>query len=604
MTQPKHCDFRTLAEMFLRTIEARPRPDAFLFKSGGSYRPLSSAEALGRAAALAAGLEQLGIGRGDRVALMAENRLEWALSDYALLGLGAIVVPIYPTLLEPDIEFILRNCEARAVMVSTAAQLKKISNVRARLPSLGNVLAMDVPAGTCSWAKNWREVAETGASQGQNVVERFRQSAEAVRPEDTASILYTSGTMGTPKGVVLSHANLCSNILSTEGLFRLGERDVAISFLPLSHVFERMLDYHYFWTGVSIAYAENLDSLPRNLLEVRPTVMAVVPRVLEKTYAKVMENVTASAPWKRKLFQWAVAVGRKYFPYGLEGKRAPFGLRLQHSLAEVLIFSQVRKRLGGRLEIMISGAAPLSRELANFFHAIGLPVYEGYGLTETSPVIAVNYPGATKLGTVGRIIRGLEVKLDDRLVDGDGDEENREAFADGWLRTGDLGTLDGERYLTITGRKKNLFKTSGGKFVSPEKLENLFQQNRLVSQMLIIGEGRKFVCALLVPDFAALEAFARVHRIEWASREELVRKPQIVSLYEREIERETQWLAPHEKIRQFVLMPREFTLENGELSPTQKIRRHVVEASCRALVEEMYRRHAPDSQPAPAPAGL
>jgi len=290
----------------------------------------------------------------------------------------------------------------------------------------------------------------------------------------------------------------------------------------------------------------------------------------------------------------------------------------------VLIFSQVRKRLGGRLEIMISGAAPLSRELANFFHAIGLPVYEGYGLTETSPVIAVNYPGATKLGTVGRIIRGLEVKLDDRLVDGDGmagreilvrgpsvtsgyyklDEENREAFADGWLRTGDLGTLDGERYLTITGRKKNLFKTSGGKFVSPEKLENLFQQNRLVSQMLIIGEGRKFVCALLVPDFAALEAFARVHRIEWASREELVRKPQIVSLYEREIERETQWLAPHEKIRQFVLMPREFTLENGELSPTQKIRRHVVEASCRALVEEMYRRHAPDSQPAPAPAGL
>src|SRR5438552_3871137 len=344
--------------------------------------------------------------------------------------------------------------------------------------------------------------------------------------------------------------------------------------------------------------------------------MAVVPRVLEKTYAKVMENVTASAPWKRKLFQWAVAVGRKYFPYGLEGKRAPFGLRLQHSLAEVLIFSQVRKRLGGRLEIMISGAAPLSRELANFFHAIGLPVYEGYGLTETSPVIAVNYPGATKLGTVGRIIRGLEVKLDDRLVDGDGmagreilvrgpsvtsgyyklDEENREAFADGWLRTGDLGTLDGERYLTITGRKKNLFKTSGGKFVSPEKLENLFQGHPYISQIVVLGEGRKFVSALIVPNFASLEADARAKGIAFGSREELLRSAQIQALFQQQVDDLTRWLPPHEKIRQFALLPKEFTIDSGELSPSLKIKRFVVEERYRDAIEELYLRHAPQPQ--------
>lgn len=621
MTPTTHCRFRTLVEMFLRTIETLPRADAFLFKSGGKYRPLSSSQALEQVAALAAGLDALGIRRGDRVALIAENRLEWALSDYALLGLGAIVVPVYPTLLEPDIEFILRNCEAKGVIVSTAEQLKKISNVRANLPSLGTVIAMDVPAGTCDWAKNWREVVESAASKGRAAVESFRQKAEAVRPGDTASVLYTSGTMGTPKGVILSHANISSNILSTEGLFLLGERDVAISFLPLSHVFERMLDYHYFWTGVAIAYAESFDSLPRNLLEVRPTVMAVVPRVLEKTYTKVTETVAASPPWKQKLFDWAVDVGRSYSAGELAGGRPAFGLRLKHSIADRLVFSTIRQRLGGRLNVMISGAAPLSRELLDFFYAIGQPVYEGYGLTETSPVISVNYPGATKPGTVGRIIRGVEVKFDGQLVDGDEtgreilvrgpnvmcgyyrlDAENREAFADGWLRTGDLGSLDADGYLTITGRKKNLLKTSGGKFVSPEKLENLFQRNPLVSQILIVGEGRKFVCALVVPEFTALEAFARVHRIPWASREDLVSKPQVLALYKREIERETEWLAPHEKIRQFCLLPREFTLENGEVSPTQKIRRHVVEKSCSALIDEMYRRHAPESQPAPATA--
>jgi long-chain acyl-CoA synthetase len=622
VTPTSHREFHTLVEMFLRTVETAPRSDAYLSKSQGSYRPVSSGEALRRVAALAAGLEGLGIRRGDRVALIAENRLEWALSDYALLGLGAIVVPIYPTLLEPDIEFILRDCAAKGVIVSTAEQLQKISNLRANLPSLGPVLAMDAPPANLSFAKYWQKVVESGGSGRADAVAAFREKAETVRPEDTASILYTSGTTGAPKGVVLSHSNIVSNILATEGLIALGEGDVALSFLPLSHVFERMLDYHYFWTGVSIAYAESFDSLPRNLKEVRPTGMAVVPRVLEKAYTKTLETVAEYSPPKQKIFHWALGVGRDYIPWSLDGRRAPLGVRLKHFLADALVFSKIRSRFGGRLRVMICGAAPLSRELLDFFYAIDLPVYEGYGLTETSPVISVNYPGATRLGTVGRIIRGVDVKLDDHLVDEDGkagreilvrgpnvttgyyklEGENHEAFADGWFRTGDLGTLDADGFLTITGRKKNLFKTSGGKYVSPEKLENLFQQNPLISQILIVGEGRKFVAALLVPNFAALEAFARAHRIEWASREDLILKPEIVALYEGEIERETRYLAPHEKIRQFTLLPKEFTLEAGEISPTQKIRRHIVEERCRDLIEEMYRRHAPESQPTAASA--
>ena len=622
MTPTPYREFRTLAEMFVRTVETQPRSDAFLSKSEGRYQPVSSGDALRRVAALAAGLEGLGIRRSDRVAIIAENRLEWALSDYALLGLGAIVVPIYPTLLEPDIELILRDCEAKGVVVSTAGQLQKISNVRATLPSLETVLAMDAPPENCLWAKSWREVVESGASGRADPVPAFREKVEAVRPEDTASILYTSGTMGAPKGVALSHSNIASNILSTEGLFQLGEHDVALSFLPLSHVFERMLDYHYFWTGVSIAYAESLESLPRNLNEVRPTVMAVVPRVLEKAYAKVLEAVAEHSPRKRRVFRWAKGVGQDYFPYTLDGGRVPVGLRLRHSLVDALVFCKVRERFGGRLRVMICGAAPLSRELLEFFYAVGLPVYEGYGLTETSPVISVNYPGSARLGTVGKVIRGVEVKLDDQLVDGDGmagreilvrgpnvmrgyyklEGENRSAFLDGWFRTGDLGALDADGFLTITGRKKNLFKTSGGKYISPEKLENLFQQNPFVSQIFIVGEGRKFVSALVVPNFAPLEAFARTHRIEWARREDLILKPEIAALYEREIERETQCLAPHEKIRQFTLLPSEFTLEAGEISATQKIRRHIVEDHCREFIEAMYRRQAPESQPAASSA--
>ncbi|PYV07930.1 MAG: long-chain fatty acid--CoA ligase, partial [Acidobacteria bacterium] len=485
-------EFATLNELFLKAVAKHDKPDCFLAKSEGRYRSVASREALGKVAVLASGFARLGVERGDRVAILSENRVEWALTDYAILGLGAITVPVYPTLPEPDIEFILEDSGAKVIVVSTEVQLRKVLNIRSRLPGLRFVLVMDAA-------------------------------------EDTASIIYTSGTMGQPKGVVLTHANIASNIRACQSLFPLENRDVGMSILPLSHVLERMLDYVFLWDGVTIAYPESFEALPQNLLEVRPTVMAVVPRVLEKIYAKVMEKVRRALAVRQRLFHWAVGMGKEYFPYQLRGRTAPLGPRLKRAVADALVFSKVRAQLGGRIRFLISGAAPLSRELAEFFFVMGLPVYEGYGLTETSPVVAVNYPGHVRLGTVGRVIPGVEVKLGEEVDLEDGssgreilvrgpnvtagyyhlEEENRGSFVDGWFRTGDLGSLDADGFLSITGRRKNLFKTSGGKFVSPEKLENLFQGHPYVHQIVVLGAARKFVGALVVPNFERLEAYAR-----------------------------------------------------------------------------------------------
>lgn len=611
-------EFRTLTQLFLTAIDRHQKPDAFLVKSGGSYRGVSSAEALAQAASLAASFERLGIAPGDRVAILSENRLEWALTDYALLGLGAIPVPIYPTLLEPEVEYILRDSAAKGVVVSTADELRKILNVRPRLPELRLIVVMDAVSSTDGSVQNWQGLARPSGSSGRggDPVAAFRMRGLAVRPEDTASILYTSGTTGALKGVVLTHSNIASNVAACEELFPLGERDVAMSFLPLSHIFERTLDYAYFRRGVSIGYAESYDTLPQNLLEARPTVMAVVPRILQKVNEKVMEVVRQGSGAKQKLFRWAIEVGRARIPYALRKQSPPMVLGAKVALADQLVYSKVRERLGGRITTMISGAAPLSRELAEFFWAVGLPVYEGYGLTETSPVIAVNYPGAVKLGTVGRVICGIEVKLGEEIIDTEGragreilvrgpnvtpgyyhlEEENRQAFVDGWFYTGDLGFLDADGFLSITGRKRNLFKTAGGKFVSPEKLENLFQEHPYISQIVVLGEGRKFVGALIVPNFARVESYARSHGIAFSSREELIAKPEIYSFFGQQIEEATRWLPPHEKIRQFALLPREFTIVAGELSATLKIKRPVVEQRYRQQIEEIYQRHAPQAQ--------
>jgi len=609
-------DCRTLNELFLKALERHRKPDVFLVKSGGQYRSISAEDVRRQVVALAHALERRGMGRGDRLALLAENRLEWTLTDYATLGLGAIDVPIYPTLLEPDIEFILRDSGSKGVVVSSETQLRKTLNIRPRLPELKFVLVMDHGAAVGTGVEDWHEVVSSELELTPGAVDAFRQGALGIGPKETATLLYTSGTTGQYKGVLLTHANIVSNVKACQDLFPLGSDDVAVSFLPLSHILERMLDYTYFWLGASIAYGENLAALPQNMLEVRPTVMGTVPRVLEKIHEQVMDAVRQASPVNQRLFRWAVSVGRQYFPYGLAKRTPPLTLRWKHALADVLIYSQIRAQMGGRLRFMISGAAPLSRELAEFFHAMGLPVYEGYGLTETSPVIAVNCPGAIKLGTVGRVIPGVEVKLGEESEDQDSgtgreilvrgpnvtpgyfqqEDANREAFVGGWFCTGDLGTLDAEGYLSITGRKKSLFKTSGGKYVSPDKLENLFQGHPYVAQILVVGNARRFVSALIVPNFAGLEAHARREGIEFESREDLVVNPTIQAFMARQVEEATQWLAPHEKIRQFTLLATAFTIGSGELTPTQKIRRRVVEAHYSDVIERMYEPGAGASQ--------
>ena len=613
-------DYQTLNELFLRAVEIHSKPAAFLYKSDRRYQSLSSCDALRAVAALARAFEQFGAGRGDRVAILSENRVEWALTDYAVLGLGAIVVPIYPTLLEPDIEFLLSDSGSKGIVVSTEAQLRKVLNVRSKLPELKFVAVVDGPktpsAGVLSW---WKTVEAHSDAERENI-DSFSGPARAVKPEDTASILYTSGTMGRPKGVVLTHANLVSNIRASEGLFPLGDRDVAVSLLPLSHVFQRMLDYYCFWQGVSIAYPESLDTLAQNLLEVRPTMMAVVPRVLEKVHERVMERVRQARSFMRGVFYWCIDVGEHYFQFELEGRTPPLALRLKHALADRLAFSKVRAQLGGRIAVLISGAAPLSSKLAQFYFAMGLPVYEGYGLTETSPVIAVNYPGHVRLGTVGQVLPGVEVRLGEEREGDEGgeggeilvrgpnvtpgyyhlEEENRRAFVDGWFRTGDLGALDADGYLRITGRKKNLFKTSGGKYVSPEKLENLFQGHPYISQMVILGDSRKFVGALIVPNFDRLETYARAQGVPFKDRGELVASSEINEFLRKQVDEICHLLPPHERIRQFILLPREFTIASGELSATQKIKRSVVEERYRHEIEEMFLRHAPQLEVKPA----
>jgi long-chain acyl-CoA synthetase len=606
-------EFHTLSELLVTAVEQHAKPDAFISKSDGKYQGVSSAEAMRQVAALAQALEMLGVERGDRIAIISENRLEWALTDYAVIGLGAIDVPIYPTLLEPDIEYILRDSGAKGVVGSSAVQIKKVRKALPTLPDLRFILSMDRVEFSGSHAQNWHRLVRDYLNSSPDPVSAFRKKCLEVRPQDTATLLYTSGTMGEPKGVVLTHANIVSNVQACRNLFSFGPQDIGFSFLPLSHIFERTLDYFYLSRGVSIAYMESAEAMVHNLLEVRPTAMAVVPRVLEKIHERVMEAVRQASAVERMIFHWAVRVCRRRLPYVLDGQPVPLALRLQHGVADRLICSQVRERMGGRLRVMISGSAPLRPELAGFFHAMGLPVYEGYGLTETSPVITANCPGRVKLGTVGPVIPGVEVKLGEEMVDEEGrvgreilvrgpnvtpgyykrNEDNRQAFREGWFATGDLGSIDADGFLSITGRKKNLFKTSGGKYVSPEKLEGLFQGHPNIAQILVVGDGRRFVSALIVPNFERLEGLARQRGIAFTTRAELVAHPEIQLFMQQQVEEATAWLAPHEKIRQITLLPSEFTIANGELTPTMKIRRQPVEERYREAIEEMYRRPSP-----------
>jgi long-chain acyl-CoA synthetase len=588
----------TLNEMFFKSIEKFDKPDALQFNQHGKYRPISHKEIAARVQRAALGLGALGLMRGDRVGILSENRPEWAIADYACLTSGFTDVPIYPTLPADQIAYILKDAGTVAIFVSTIEQAVKISAIRGEVPSLRHVIAFDelgdaVDMTIADLEKRGAavETAESAAT--------YRAVANSVVPEDLATLIYTSGTTGNPKGVMLTHGNIHANVEASRCKLPFAGNDVALSFLPLSHIFQRMGDYLMFGTGSSIAYAQGLDTVPINMQEVRPTIVFSVPRLYEKMYARVLQNALSGGFVKRRIFLWARDVADKWADVTLSGNKPNPLLARKYGLAQKLVFSKIKERTGGRLRYFVSGGAPLATEINKFFYAAGLTILEGYGLTETSPVISVNTPTDFRIGTVGRPVPGVEVTI---AADGEiltrgvsvmkGYYNNPQATAeaidsDKWFHTGDIGELrDG--FLAITDRKKDIIVTAGGKNIAPQPIENLVKTNKYVSQAVMIGDKRKFPSILIVPNFEQLESWAKKRNIIWTDRSQLLRMPTIQAKMEKEVNSEIEGLAHYEMPKKVGLLEHDFSLEKGEMTPTQKVKRRVVDKHYKDLIDSLY----------------
>jgi long-chain acyl-CoA synthetase len=587
----------TLNTLFFDAIAQFDRPQAMRYKHNGAYTPISHKEIERRVRHVALGIAAAGAKPGDRIAILSENRPEWAISDYACLTSGVTDVPLYPSLPADQLPYLLNDAGAVAIFVSTAAQAAKIAEIRSHLPALKTVCAFDgkFPGVDCTFA----ELESRGASaDSASATAEYRTRAMAVKPDDLATIIYTSGTTGEPKGVMLTHGNIASNVAAARQLLPMQE-EVTLSFLPLSHIFGRMADYLMFSVGAEICYAESIDKLLQNFGEVHPTFVFSVPRIYEKVYAGAIENARKSGALKYRLFQWARRVGDRAASERLAGRQPTGALALQNAIAQRLVFSKLRARMGGRMRIFVSGGAPLASEIAKFFYAADLVVLEGYGLTETSPVISVNTPDHNRIGTVGMPISDIEVKIaadGEICVRGPGimrgyynkPDATREAIdADGFFHTGDIGELrDG--YLVITDRKKDLIKTAGGKAIAPQPIENLVRQNRYVSQAVMIGDRRKFVALLIVPNFEQLEGWAKHKGIAFANHGQLIANPEVKAKMEREVLDHLQGLATFETPKKIALIEHDFTIEGGELTPTLKVRRRVVDTKYKAVIDALY----------------
>ena len=591
---------RTLCDIFYRSVDTFRKPDHLRVKRGGEWRATTSDEFKAAVEELSMGLRALGVAKGDRVAILSENRPEWAFADLAALTAAVVDVPIYATLLPPQVLYLLNDSEARICFVSSHAQARKVLEVRGQAKALEHVVLFDETplAGTMSLAA-LRDKGREALARDPGAV---RARAAEVQPEDLATFIYTSGTTGDPKGVMLTHGNLVSNVLSAGAPFaELGPADTALSFLPLCHVFERMGGYYMMLhLGVTIAYAESVEKVPENMLEVRPSLMLSVPRLYEKIYARVHEKVAADSKARQAIFRWGLSVGREMFRHRVLGTPPGPALRAKAALAQALVFKKIQARTGGRLRIFISGGAPLSREIALFFGAVGLPILEGYGLTETSPVITVNTPQRLKPGTVGPPIDGVEVKI---AFDGEiltrgphvmkGYYRKPEATAeaidkDRFFHTGDIGVIDQDGFLVITDRKKDILVTSGGKNIAPQPIENRLKANPFIAEVVMVGNQRHFPAALVVPNFEALEKWARAKGLPTESHEALVARSEVKEHYAREIERLSGDLAPFERIKKIVVLAHEFTLEAGELTPTLKVKRRVVEKKYKDVIDRLY----------------
>ena len=585
----------TLSELFFKAASYN-KPDCLLHKVGGTYQPVSTADLVDRVRRLAKALRELGVERGDRVALMAENGPHWPTVDFATLTTGGVLVPIYPTVLPEQAAYIARNCGAKVVFAETTHHLEGLLAHASELPEVQHFVLIRGDSDD----SRVTTLATLLESEGVDTA-AFEKEALLAKPGDLATFVYTSGTTGQPKGVMLTHGNIVSNVVDSMRFVDLNSSQTALSFLPLSHSFERTVDYCYFYRGTTIAYAESVQALAKNLQEVKPHVFVAVPRVYEKLQAKVQENAAAASPIRQRLFHFAVEAGRAALPWRLKGQTPGGLLGLKLKMADALVFPKIKAGLGGRFQFALSGGAPLSRDVAEFFWGAGIPIYEGYGLSETSPVITVNSPAGAKLGTVGRAIENVEIR-----IAGDGEilargpnimkgywnmpKETAEVIdADGFFHTGDIGELDADGFLRITDRKKELLVNAYGKNVAPAPIENALKASRFIGQAVVIGDRRKFLSALLVPEIDTLKAWAEKQGIAAADKQALLADKRVRELFAHEVEQVNGNLASFEQIVAWDLLPNEFTLETGELTPTQKVKRRVINEKYGDVIDRLYK---------------
>ena len=595
--------FSTINELFENITQryADSERPMLMQKVEGKYTGISYKEYRRNVERFALGLASLGVKQGDRISIISENRPEWVVADMAMVSLGVVNVPIYPTLTPKQIEFVYNDAGVKIAIVSNSFQHNKIVKITQDVRTLEKVIVMTEKGIALSdGVVSFKKVYQVGEDFEKTHKGYFR-SLPKPRPDDLLTLIYTSGTTGNPKGVMLTHHNLVSNIIASADVIPIGEADVLLSFLPLCHSFERMAGYYTAMAcGATVAYAESVETVRDNLLEVRPTIVTTVPRLFERIYNRMMKQVDSSPPVRQKIFHWAVDVGMRHAKARKSGA-IPAALQLQHKVASKLVFSKLKERTGGRIKFFVSGGAALPKMLGEFFEAVGIQIIEGYGLTETSPVLAANRLDDYEFGTVGKPIPGVQIKIADdgeilakgpNIMSGyyNNPKATEEVLSkDGWFHTGDIGMFNSAGHLVITDRKKHLFVSSGGKNIAPQPIENLFLSNsKYIDQFVLVGDGRMFLTALIVPEFDVLKEFAKQNGIIAGDESSLVKHDDVKKMYRQEIEKIQKDLPPYEKVRRFELLHEPLTLEGGEITPTMKVKRKVVEEKFAQMIEKMY----------------
>jgi long-chain acyl-CoA synthetase len=595
--------FNTLTEMFdvvTREFSDIKRP-AFLRKIKNEWVGISYSDYRNFVKNFTLGLISIGIEKNDKIAIISENRIEWTISDISILALGAVSVPIYPSSTAKQIEYILNNAEVKYVIVSNQFQLNKLNKIKSELTFLKKIIIMNEKNEIEEGIIKFSDLLRAGEKHDLKYPDLFEKLLRQPQPDDTATIIYTSGTTGDPKGVELTHLNFVFEITNASHLFKVTSADISLSFLPLCHVFERTTGgYTLFASGATIAFADSIDTVAENMVEIKPTIITTVPRLFERIYSKIKKSIDNSPEPKQKLFNWALDIGKKYAVSKKEGL-IPLFLRTKKIIADKLVFEKIKARTGGKIKFFVSGGAVLPKDIGEFFDAIGIKILEGYGLTETSPVIAVNEIDNYKFGSVGKPFPGVEVKIAEdgeiltrgkHVMKGYFKNPNatKEAInEEGWFHTGDVGHFDSENFLHITDRKKNIIVNSGGKNIAPQPIENLFLSSKFIDQFVLIGDRRQFLSALIVPDFDAIKEYADTHQIPYSDINDLTNNEEIYNVIDDDIGKIQRDLANYERVRKFVLLEKPLTLEDGEMTPTMKVKRQIVEKIYSNVIEDMYK---------------